>query len=445
MQNAGSLARLMPPMWVALPGLVALSFIGPALLFATNIPFYEDYDVIIQYLVNSQQSFFNELFGWHGHRPALARLLAKLSLLSGHGVDLRFLIACGVLFLIGVCAVMHRSVVEEHRRFILALLCMSLFSITHRYAIMWSLNAVGLYGVLLLAVLSFYLFSKRHALAQAGGVVCGFAAAYAWSNGLLVLPILLVWSIADCRDRAGAKMVLVCAIACAVSVYLFFVALPMPSSSGNFLPEMIEHLLSGHGSERTFGDAAQFWLLGYLTATAGWVDALPLAAFIGLLINLYFIVLIRCRYYRKNSVVFYTYLFCLMSVALIVMFRLELGEGWARAPRYQVFTLLVNALIVISFLELGFERYVPTRWLRANFRKALTAVFTLFWLASLEHVEGMYKREKELTQELKAWRINGQPALAHSNQEYAAGLLEKAIAAGLYTLPPEVVAQDEED
>ena len=205
MLNAGSMARLVPPLWVGLPVLVALVFAFAALFLTANVPFHDDYNVIVQYLVNSQGSFVNELFGWHTkHRNTLTRLLAKASLLSGYGLDVRFLIACSALFLMGTVLLIYRSVASvELRRFILLLLCLSVFSLVHRKALMWATAATMLYGVLFLAVLSFYLFSKRHLLAKAGALLFGLAAPYAGSSGLLVLPMLFGWRVLDSRAGGG--------------------------------------------------------------------------------------------------------------------------------------------------------------------------------------------------------------------------------------------------
>ena len=426
---------------MAWPLLVTLIFIFFAFLFSANIPFHDDYKVIIEYLLNSEQGAVNGLFDWWvSHRPVFARLLAKLSMVFGGGVNLRFVLVLNALFLVGVVALIWHSVKDhEHRNFVLLPLCLSVFSLYHWTALMWATAASQFYGLLLFAVLSFYLFSKKHLLAKAGGLFCGFVAIYAAGNGLLILPMLFLWSVVSWRNRDGERisvgMTLCCAVVCAISLYLFFAIPPAREINIDGMRGMLQF------SDERSGRSLWTLLVHYLTASAGYISFnRTIGAFVGLLVNLYFVILIWFRYYKVNGVVFYTYLFALSSIALVALFRGNIGyvDGHL-AYRYQIYTILLNPLIVISFLELNFISFFRSYRISRYFKRATIWFFVLVYLISIDNFSRAENRKEGTVRNLRTWHTTGDLTLDwRPDVEYASDTLKRAIDAGIYTIPPEI-------
>ena len=413
--------KVIPTSLVIIPLVV---FYAAVLFFGVNIPQQDDYDSILVYLIDSQSLSDNGLFAMHvSHRIVLTRLLASFSLVLGNGVELRLLIYIGALSLLGVFVALYRSTVNvPNRRLVVCMVCLSLFSLFHWSNMVWATASVQNYVGLFVATTCFYLFEKQASFPLAGAIALGLIAPYINSNGLLLLPILFIWAVASPVGTKRSR-VKIMAISCAIliSFYIFFFAIEAPS---------IEQIESVTSITQLFTEFAAI-SKAYLIASAGYLHYAPLAISAGLVVNLYFLLLIKFRYYQKNRLVFYTYLFMLLSVALVAFFRFELGTDQLIASRYQIYTLLINALIAISFFELELPRYLPFKL----FKQLVLVMYALLYISSLYYLGNLYSEKSKITQGIVEWQTGDGSSLYHPDTPRAEKILDRAIKAGVYQVP----------
>lgn len=405
---------------------VAFLFYALIVFFSLNIPQQDDYDSILYYLLDSSAAVRSGLFDLHvSHRLALTRLLAKGTTLLGYGVDFRLLVYSGALCLLGVVFLLFRTIGRrEDRWLLLTLICLSVFSLYHWSNMAWATAAVQNYVALFTAVACFYLFNQKTLTTITSAVLLGLTAPYISSNGLLLLPILLCWSACSPgRFMALTKTNVILAIASLFSFCVYFLVLP--TDTGQVLdPLRINAEIPG--------------LLrlarAYLVTCAGYLHFEPLALLAGLLVNGYFLLLVQRSYYTKNPVVFFSFCYLLLSLLLIALFRQDLGIRQLIASRYQVYTLLINALIAISFLELELDRWLP----RPDFRKMLLAVFCSIYLASFYYLGNLSREKSRIESGIADWHSSGAASLYHPDPGRASELLRRSIEAAVYRLPADI-------
>lgn len=96
---------------------------------------------------------------------------------------------------------------------------------------------------------------------------------------------------------------------------------------------------------------------------------------------------------------FYTYLFLLFSFFIIALFRNELADGGIAAQklvasRYQVCSLLINALAVILFFELALDRHFTFKY----FKQIVLSLFALPYPSSLYYLTNLNNEKDKLVQ-----------------------------------------------
>ncbi|MEZ5491626.1 MAG: hypothetical protein R3F50_15090 [Gammaproteobacteria bacterium] len=405
---------------------VAILFYALVVFFSQNIPQQDDYDSILYYLLNSSTVLNSALFDVHvSHRLALTRLLAEATTLLGHGVDFRLLVYSGSLCLLGVVFLLFRTIRQrEDRALLLALICLSAFSLYHWSNMAWATAAVQNYASLFAALACFYLFNQKTLATTTSAVLLGLAVPYISSNGLLVLPILLCWSAwSSGHLSAATKTSLVLVSSNLFSFCLYFLLLPTDTGKA-FDPLPINAELP----------ALIRLVRAYLVICAGYLHFEPLALFAGTFINGYFLLLVRRRYYTRNPVVFFFFSYLMLSMLLIALFRQDLGIRQLIASRYQVYTQLINALIAISFLELGLDRWL----LWQGFRKMLLAFFCSIYLASFYYLGNLNSEKNRLESGIADWRNSGSASLYHPDPRRASELLSRSIDAAVYQLPADI-------
>ncbi|MCB1672838.1 MAG: hypothetical protein R3F41_02665 [Gammaproteobacteria bacterium] len=407
--------------YLTLSLLITLLFVGLVVFFSVNIPQQDDYDSILFYLLGSTENFTNGLADLHvSHRLALTRLLARVSLLWGQGVDFRALTGFGAMCLVGAAGVLYCSVPRiPERRLALLLLCLSLFSLYHWSNMAWATAAVQNYTGLFAAVVCFSLFDRPNLSSRLVAVLLGLVAPYISASGLLILPILLVWSGIESRQTRYHGLLLTGLVGGSLLSFTgYFLLLPSPPGA-TLAPTL------------TLASALQV-VLAFPVACAGYLHFVPLALVGGLFVNGYFLLLIRLRYDRRNRVLFYTFFYILLSLLLVALFRHDLGSRYLIASRYQVYTLLLNALIAISALELGLDRQL----LRRSAGPLLLTGFTLLYLASFYYLGNLHSEQVRLRTGIASWPGDGGESLYYPDPAHAAELLNRAVQASLYRPPP---------
>ncbi len=404
--------------------LVIGTFYSLVLIFTINVPQQDDYDAILTYLLGAQDFFLNGLFDVHvSHRLAVIRMLAKLTLVFGEGANFQIIAIIGASSLLGVVLLLRRSIhmtSYSDREFLFCVLCLNIFSLFHWSNMAWATASVQHYGSLFIAVLTFHFFSKGTPKGLIYAVALGLIAPYLNSSGLLLLPILFLWSLTDLFYNQGhPKTIIVTSTATLFGFLVFFYFLPNQPDTGN-----LTDLAMRRGMIVPV-------LKSYLIATAGYLHFDILALISGAIINIYFMILISLRYFRKNGVVFYTFLYLLLSIMLIAMFRHELGVRQIIASRYQIYTLSLNALVIVSFFEMGFQRYINA----AFFRQILLFMFGMLYLLSFYYLSNLTSEKEKIWSGLHDWHTVEARSLYHPQPQKASEILSLAIDTKTYSLP----------
>ncbi|MBL4580373.1 MAG: hypothetical protein JKY29_01030 [Gammaproteobacteria bacterium] len=399
-------------------------FYAAVLFFSVNIPQQDDFDSILAYLINSDSSLSAGLFDMHvSHRIILTRLLARLSSVVSGDVDFRLLSYFGSLSLLGVVAILYQSTKNiPQRALVLCLVCLCIFSFFHWSNVAWATASVQNYTITFVAVAVFWLFNNQGRYAVFGAIFLGLAAPYISSSGLLLLPILFVWAVVSpAASRPSGLQILTLVCATLISFYFFFLGFEEQFSNQSLPSAAIPDGL----------DAALNIIRAYLISSAGYLHFHPLALLGGLFINLYFLLLIKCRYYEQNKIVFYSYLFLLSSFVLVALFRSDTGISQLIASRYQIYTLLLNALVVISFFELGFSRYFPIKY----FNQIVLALFSMLYASSFFYMGNLNSEKEKIVQGIVSFGDGDATKLYYPDTEHAGRILEQAVLAGIYKLP----------
>ncbi|PCH63323.1 MAG: hypothetical protein COC19_01175 [SAR86 cluster bacterium] len=236
----------------------------------------------------------------------------------------------------------------------------------------------------------------------------------------MILPILFIWSLTTlARDRQNIKSLLLILTASIFSFFMFF-----------YFPE--NQLEIGSSLKLTISiESVLSVIKSYLIATGGYLHFEILALLSGLIINIYFVALLVLRYFQKNPVIFYTFLYILLSTMLIALFRHEMGLKQLIASRYQIFTITLNALVVISLFELGLEKLLPFRYLK----QTILSMFMALYFSSFYYISNLENEKERILIGLHDWNTNDAPSLHHPQPERASEILSLAVDAGIYSVP----------
>lgn len=406
-----------------------ICFYASVLFFNVNVPQQDDFDSILAYLINSERKFADGLFDIHvSHRIVLTRLLAKLTLVFNSSIDFRLLSYFGSLALLGVACILYKSTQGiRNRQLAICVTCLCLFSLFHWSNIAWATSSIQNYTIIFAVVLCFYFFDKQSNLPRLGAIVIGMLAPYISSSGLLLLPILFLWTLMR-RSESRQKLtlyLLLFAVANLASFGIFFLAFDDQTANSATISIL----------DSTSVTSVIKLISSYLIACAGYLHFAPVALSAGIVLNLYFLLLIRLKYHQKNRVVFYSYLFLLLSFCIIALFRNEAAEGGIAiqqliASRYQVYSLLINALAVISFFELELDRHFPFKY----FKQLVLALFVLLYLSSFYYLSNLNNEKQRLIQAVADFQ-KGESTLHYLDQAHAKRILEEAAAAEIYKMP----------
>jgi len=396
------------------------------IVLGVNIPQQDDFDSIFFYLLGSRDDITSGLFTVHvSHRLVATRLLALAGVLLGGEIELRLLMLIAMAILFGTIYLFYRSFRDSaDKPFLLLIISLCLLSLFHWSSMLWATAAIQNYFGLFIAVSSLYLFVRNTTAGTAGAIVIASLAPYVSSNGLLVLPLLFVWCV--CSRPAAARHARLC------TALLLFVL-----SSGSVLIYLFgfDDAISLNGA--MIADSNPMLGLfvvikAYLTACAGFLHFAPLALLAGAAMNLYFIALIARRYDKKNPAIFYSIAYLLVSMALVALFRHGQGIEHLIASRYQVFTLGLTALMLVSFFEQGWHQFVPV----PRCKDLILLLCTLLYLASWFYYGNLLAERERIVSGLTNWRSSGETGgLYHPRPATAGQILDRAIDSGLYNPP----------
>ena len=322
------------------------------LLTSRNVPFWDDYDSVLGFLLHLDAGttwgeFFQRLFRFDsGHRTVTSRLLFAGSYWLTGGVNFLVINAVGNLTLVGLCVLLAVRVEGVARRIRLGvILALGLFHLQHYEPFLWGGASIDHFQILLLAggALAALTHSSRNAVAAA--TLLAVLATFTLAHGCMVWPVGALLLVHQRRWRVlgfwGGFA------AAALAVFLHGFTLNPAHTSTDFsaagIGRLVQFWLALLGGPVALGDRAHAPAIGLaLLGLLGWLGARGAMT--------------------RQPLVMALALFAVGSLALIAFGRLEVAGDHIQS-RYLVVASLAWSLAVFVAIEEGTDSHRPYRLL----------------------------------------------------------------------------------
>ena len=322
------------------------------LLTSRNVPFWDDYDSVLGFLLQldsgaTWNEFFQRLFRFDsGHRTVTSRLLFAGSYWLTGGVNFHFINIAGNLTLVGLCFLLIARADDVAQRVrIGVILALGLFHLQHYEPFLWGGASIDHFQILLLAGGALAALTQPSRNAAAAATLLGVLATFTLAHGCVIWPVGALILIHQRRWQAlgfwGGFA------AAALAVFLHGFTLNPAHTSGDFSPaglgRLVQFWLALLGGPLALGDRAHAPVLGLvLLALLGWLGA-------------------RGAFTRQPLVMALA-LFAVGSLALIAFGRLGVAGDHIQS-RYLVVASLAWSLTVFLAIEQGTDPARPYRLL----------------------------------------------------------------------------------
>lgn len=340
-------------LFLVLLGAAPVAFIAyQVLLTSRNVPFWDDYDSVLGFLLHldagaTWNEFFQRLFRFDsGHRTVTSRILFAGSYWLTGGVNFHFINIIGNLTLVGLCFLLIARADDVAQRVrIGVVLALGLFHLQHYEPFLWGGASIDHFQILLLAGGALAALTQPSRNAAAAATLLGVLATFTLAHGCVIWPVGAVVLIHQRRWRAlgfwGGFA------AAALAVFLHGFTLNPAHTSGDFSPaglaRLVQFWLALLGGPLALGDRAHAPVLGLvLLALLGWLGA-------------------RGAFTRQPLVMALA-LFAVGSLALIAFGRLGVAGDHIQS-RYLVVASLAWSLAVFLAIEQGTDPARPYRLL----------------------------------------------------------------------------------
>src|SRR3989304_3151464 len=385
--------------------------------FSPNIPYNDDYDVILgfllQYLdaggISERLSF---IFAQHNeHRVAFVKALVLIQYYSSGLIDLRVVVFLGNLGLVGLLYVFYRLYGrDENRLLYLVPTTLLLFQFQYAETTLWPMAAVSNFYVLLFAFGALLLLRGQ----GLGGVFAAFllAALASVTQGSGILAFIAgAFLLALKKDYRGLA---VWSILSAAAFSLYFGLYVKPPHH----PSVTRALFEEPGNT-----------LHYFITFIG--SSFPLSGPGHLLAGIFFISLFLFLtwrgYFRRNAAVYCCHVFVFMIAAVTALTRSGFGIEQALSSRYKIISVLFPILSLMAMFELVEGKKIE----RFLFPLVLAGSIAFNVVANATYSQYFHTHNKELRDGLLKWNY-GAPAPHYPDQARPGRILSVSIQRGLY-------------
>jgi hypothetical protein len=407
--------------WIALASVPLVSYFGLIAHYAVNIPFWDDFDSLLDFLSASPLTL-SEFYKQHNeHRILWTRSIAWLMHQAVGPIDLRILIWIGNLAVVGICLVLAWNWRGRNlpRWPFLPLLCI-LFTPQSWENMTWAMASLQNFYVLLFAALAITCWQWTTLRWQLVAVVWATFATYTSGNGILVFVVFFLWQLVRCYEKIPRSRLTLLFLTAFTGglLWCYFTGYRPPTGH----PSIREQLLNPVRLIRFYGV-----LCGAFLGDLG----RPIAFLAGMFQVSCFLLLAWRRYDRRNPLVFYLLMFCLGSMFAASLSRAGFGVPQALASRYRILPLLTLALNYFALYELW-----PHRCQQRRVFATLLIVTMVFQISfSVKAHIRLRLHHDRLVSELATWRETGR-GLSYPDPQTADEQLTKAIERGVYRVPP---------
>jgi hypothetical protein len=389
-------------------------FFGMIWKYALNIPFWDDYDAVLLFLVkySDTSTFFEKfklVFSQHNeHRIVFNRLVTLGQFYLNGTVDFRHLIFIGNIGLIGVLGVLYHSLkVKKHKLLFLVPIAFLLFQPQYWENINWAMASLQNFYVIFFAFLSLLLVSKKGKGSLFGGLLFAILATFTQGNGMFVFPVGLGILLYQRRYKALPAWVL----ATLMCLLFYFNDYIQPAQHPSITEALYHPVRTLH------------YFFSFIGSSLGFNNSSSLL--IGMGVTAYFFAITVKKYFKRNTLVYGLFCFLFISAAAAAATRSGFGIEQAFASRYSIVSILFYILIYMSLIEI-----FPKLKKHIVFFIFTAISFNIY--AYFSHVDSIVEQHNALSESVIEWEASGQ-GLLFPDREGANQRMMDAIDKGIYT------------
>ncbi len=430
--------------------LPALLFFGILSEYLCNLPLFDDYRALLNYLnaevqtqgVSGKLSYF--LASQHNeYKLFFEHAVVWLNIgLAGH-LDFRFLCMLGNCFVLVLAVQLWKMFLPDqhglNRRLIYFIpVSWLLFQLEYVETVDWAMGSLQNLPVIVFSFGSIILLSRPGLRSFLGSMACLALAVGSSGNGFVVIPVGLLMLVRSHRYRRIIPWMLVSAGTLAAYAYRY-----------NFMSSQSPH------SQSIFSTLMHIrfdYILAFLGSAAGHPEhAGPFvrSLIVGLLLCAFYVVVWWQGYFRKRPVVAHCVLFLFITGVGVAGIRSDLGLMQSLSSRYAIYS---DLLLIFAWFAIVEESLLPRPTAIATKRMLIAVITTcvLFGLAmDVIGWRSLVRRDSYLVESMTRYQhsssshpdigpllpLPGQDKHADSMDQTAGPILERSEALGIYRPP----------
>ncbi len=403
-----------------LPGYVFYCFL---FLFTVNIPYWDDYDSILNFSNDFQKSNIGEkiklIFSQHNeHRIVFSRIVILISYYLTGKINFKLLTLIGNMSLIGLAVLFLKSVVFLHKKFLYFIpIIFLLFQPQYWGDIYFATPSLANFYALFFAFAALYLLFKQTQRCFLYSLLLALLATFTNANGMLVflaaLPALFY------QKKYKEIIIWICVGTVCILVY----------SHGYIKPAYHPDIFNSVFVHPCYTIIYFFTFLGlcFSDISINFGKAIYfLPPIIGVIFSLYFIYLIKIKFYKRNLVIFSFLLFLFLTSFVTALCR---SGFYSFASRYKIISILMFALFYLSLIV------ISTGNIRRNIYLISLSFAILFNVISYSvNFRNIILQKKYLIEGVALWK-DGKSGLSYPDANRANFIISTAIANKQYSLP----------
>jgi len=393
-------------------------------IYATNIPFSDDYVIHLEQMIPIIQSdtLAGKLKLLFSSSLEVLLFFNKITILLVYSflgeINLKVFIFIGNSALLGLLFVFYKMLPENREKIFLVFpVVLLLFQLKPNWVHMvWGVNLAYHFG-LFFSGLTFYFLVKRQTKYFYSASF--FAVCSLFSVGSGVATLATGWLILIIQKRFKLASIWFAGIILVLSPF-FYLSKLTSSTTSSFLTV---------SSLNNLGKLGNFFI-SFLGVS---FTEKPMVAFIfGTPIVFYFLFLLYKKYYVTNLTVFSFMVYIILVAVMVAMGRSGLAENSFLSDRYKIFSLTMVILIYISLVDL-FYSYTNKKWI---FLVGMIMITGSMYLVS--YLEG--KNKLAFSKYILVWRTNqwlnqNFNLMADPFGHRSNAIMTKALTSGYYKLP----------
>ncbi len=416
--------------------LFVLAYFALIMRYGINIPYWDDFDAILNSVRVSPMHRLRALLAQHNeHRIAVTRLVAEgMFYLRGH-IDFKYFALIGNCFLAGTFC-LFAGQLKKHPLCLPVLACL-VFAPVAWSNMIWSMAAVQNNGVHFFALASMMAFfsATSRPLKTVFLFLLGTCATFTSGSGIFLFPALLFTLMGQRltmhRLNTDSNLSVNLSDLAIVALLLIFVS-AVYFANYTHPP--------GHPST-TIVLASPLQALNYFLSFAGsFVVSAGGTQFLSLLVGgiliAGFVMLTLCGAHTKSPALFSFALYLLITGLAATVTRMGFGISQALSDRYRI-----NSLLLLGSLFVMTVRLLPRESLRRHFSAVFFACVLLLYVYSWTWaVSEMTAHRKVLITETAKWFSFGRGLYyPREGMNHAGAIMDEAIAKEVW-MPPAAVS-----